>query len=121
MKYLNFSTVEKMIFQDQEVQKILPASMFNYFEQWKLGFRVPALRQISKQAALDFLNQLTEEHVKILEEYFGESLVLEKLNYKSVENLKIPLDEICDALCGIEFQHFSTWRDDEYFYISFWR
>jgi len=123
MKRLNFSTAEELVFQDTEVQKLLPPYMFSYFEQWRLGFRVPMLRQMAKQAILDFLDQLNDEHVQILEKHFGEQLVVEKLNYRSVENYKIPLSEtkICEALCEIEFQYFSTWRDAEYLYISFWR
>lgn len=123
MKRLNFSTAEELVFQDTEVQKLLPPYMFSYFEQWRLGFRVPMLRQMAKQAILDFLDQLNDEHIQILEKHFGEQLVVEKLNYRSVENYKIPLSEtkICEALCEIEFQYFSTWRDAEYLYISFWR
>ncbi len=123
MQYLNFSTAEDLIFENREVQNLLPIHMFSYFEQWRLGKQVPMLRQVGKRAILDFLDQLEEEHVQILESYFGERIVLERLNYRTVENYKVPLSDpkLCEHLCEISFPYFSTWRDNEHLYISHWR
>lgn len=124
MKYLDFSNVEELIFEDQALQRKLPVSLFNYFEQWRLSKRVPYLRDIGKQAMLDLLNALEDEHVSVLEDYFGEKIVVEKLNYSTVSCVKVPLDEIkaCERLCAVEgFTYFNTWRDDEYLYVTFWR
>lgn len=124
MKYLNFSTVEELIFYDREAQNLLPPHMFSYFEQWRLAQRVPFLRDIGKRALLDFLNGLEDEDVSILEQYFGEKIFVERLNYSIVTNVRIPLNEstLCKELCEIEgFNYFSTWRDGDFLYISFWR
>ena len=122
MKILNFSNVEEIIFYDKNLQNILPNHMFNYFEQWKLSQRFPYLKKIGKLAVLDFLNNINDNEIEILENYFGERVVVERLNYNISENLKIPLDNMCDALCKIEsFNYFSTWRDEKFLYISFWR
>lgn len=124
MKYLNFSNVEELIFYDREAQKALPAHMFSLFEQWRLGQRLPMLKDIAKQAALDFLNSLEDEDVTALEEYFGEKIIVERLNYNIAQSLRIPLNEstICNLLCDIEgFVYFSTWRDADFLYITFWR
>lgn len=119
---LNFLNVEDMVFYDTVLQNQLPKHMFSIFEQWRLSKRVPYLREIGKQALLDFLNQLSDSDVKVLETYFDKKIVVEKLNYSIVLNLKIPLNEICDELCKIEgFNYSSTFRDDKHLYISFWR
>lgn len=124
MRYLNFSNVEELIFSNAETHRLLPSYFFGYFEQWKLSKRVPMLRSFGKTAVLDFLNQLDEHHIESLSEFFGERIVVEKLNYNIVSNLKIPLSqtEVCDQLCGvIGFSNYSMWRDDMHLYISFWR
>lgn len=121
---LNFSNIEELIFYDRTAQGLLPVELFSLFEQWRLAQKIPALRGLGKQAVLDVLNALTEEHILSLEEYFGEKITLEKLNYSVVKNLSLPLEEIdlCQELCELEgFDYFSTWRDEEKVYISFWR
>lgn len=124
MLYLNFSNVEELVFRDRAAQSHLPVHMFSVFEQWRLAQMVPYLRDMGKQAVLDFLNGLSDEHVAVLEEYFGEKIVVEKLNYSVAVNYKVPLAEVsvCDALCDAEgFGYFSTWRDSDYLYITLWR
>jgi len=125
MQYINFSNVEKIIFENsEEIKKFLPPYYSSFFEQWKLGQQLPILKQVGRSAMLDFLNHIREEDIKKLEEFFGERIIIEKLNYSTVKNLKIPLSqkEVCQKLCEvIGFNYFSTWRDDEHLYISFWR
>lgn len=124
MKILNFSNVEDLIFFDQDVQKSLPIHMFSMFEQWRLAQRMPFLRQLGRQALLDFLNGLTDDDIVMLEGYFGEKILVERLNYSIAQNVTIPLNQssICDALCAIEgFGYFSTWRDEDFLYITCWR
>jgi hypothetical protein len=125
MQYINFSNVEKLIFENSEkIIKLLPSYYSSFFEQWKLGRQLPMLKQVGRSAMLDFLNHIREEDIVKLEEFFGERIIIEKLNYSTVKNLKIPLSQkdICQKLCEVVgFNHFSTWRDDEYIYISFWR
>jgi hypothetical protein len=82
------------------------------------------LRSFAKTAILDFLNQLQDSHIEALENYFGERIVVEKLNYNIVYNVKLPISEtdLCKNLCDIVgFNYYSMWRDDSYVYISFWR
>ena len=124
MKYLNFSNVEELIFHDREIQGRLPQHMFSVFEQWRLAQRIPFLREMGKSALLDCLNALEDDEVAILEEYFGEKIIVEKLNYSITDDIRIPLNEssLCQALCEIEgFNYFSTWRDEDFLYISLWR
>jgi hypothetical protein len=125
MKSLNFSNVEELVFMDKNIQDILPPAMRVHFEQWKLAKRVPLLAQMGKHAILDFINGLEDDHILILEEYFGERIFVERLGYSLSMNYKIPIsdaNEMCQYLCKIEGSYyFSTWRDDEYLYATFWR
>lgn len=125
MIHLNFSNAEELVFYDTTLQHKLPIRMFSIFEQWRLAKRIPFLREMGKQAILDFLNQIDDEDLLVLEQYFNDKIFVEKLNYNIVKNLKLPLSEIntcCNELCKIDgYNQFCTWRDDKYFYISFWR
>jgi hypothetical protein len=124
MLKLNFSNVEELIFFDEEIQNLLPDDMFSIFEQWRMAKRIPFLKAIGKQAILDFLNLLNDKNIEILEDYFGEKIYVEKIDYSLVKNFKIPLSNsaVCEELCKItDMLYYSTWRDDEFIYISFWR
>lgn len=123
MIYLNFTNVEQLIFQDPELIKLLSSANFSYFEQWRLSVRIPYMREIGKQAMLDFLNNIEKEDLELLESYFDEKILVEKLNYNTTFNLKIPLNgEECKEVCQIAgFNYFSTWRDEVYLYITYWR
>jgi len=124
MIYLNFSNVEELVFYDRELQQRLPGHMFSLFEQWRLAQRVPFLRELGKQAILDFLKGLDEDHVAVLEEYFEDKIIVEKLNYSIAQNIRIPLNDVtlCRELCAVEgFNYYSMWRDEDFLYISFWR
>ena len=82
------------------------------------------LRQTAKKAIFDFLNALNDEHLEILSELCGEPVRVEKIDYKSVKNIKIPLSkfDICETLCEmVGHNYFTTWRDSKHLYISFWK
>ena len=101
----------------------MPAQ-FSNFEMWRISKMLPALKPTGKQAVLDFLNTVTDDELKSLESYFDEKIVVEKLNYNISLQMKVPLNEsnICEELCQIEgFNYYSTWRDEDFLYISFWR
>lgn len=124
MLQLNFSNAEELIFFDTNVQNLLPPDMFSIFEQWRLAMRIPYLASMGKQAILDFLNVLTDDDLFVLEQYFGEKIQVEKLNYTVVQNYTIPLSEfeVCDKLCKVEgINYFDIYRDDTNLYITFWR
>ena len=124
MKYINFSNIEELIFHDRRLQSLLPPQMRSHFEIWRMSKLVPMLRPTGKQALLDCLNELSEQDVKVLEEYFDDKIVVEKLNYSIVLDTKVPLQDfsICEELCEVEgYSNFTTWRDDDFLYITHWR
>lgn len=121
---LNFQNVEELIFEDREAQKVLPSHFFSLFEQWRIARRIPALKSLGKQATLDFLNALSDTDVEGLEVYFGTNIRLEKFNYSITRDIKVPLadTEVCQQLCEcVGFNYFSTWRDENFIYVSLWR
>lgn len=125
MVLINFSNIEELIFENSDLPHLLPPDYFSWYEQWRIGRQFPFLRSLGKEAILEFLNAIDSEHIRILEGYFQDKVVVEKLNYNIVRNVQIPLadlDKVCDKLCEIrEHYYYSTWRDDNNLYLSFWR
>lgn len=124
MPVLNFQNVEKLIFHNEEINFNLPRELHNYVYTWQMARKASFLRQTAKKAVFDFLNALTEEHLDLLSELFEEPTSVEKIDYKTVRNYKIPISkfDICEKLCEIEgYNYFTTWRDSDYLYISMWR
>ena len=121
---LDFSNVEELVFSNEKVRDILPPFFANYFETWRLGKMIPALKQVGRQAMLDLLNSLDEDHVATLEEFFGQRISVEKLNYSAVRNVTLPLSEveICQRLCDVVGDsYYAVWRDEKHLHITFWR
>jgi hypothetical protein len=124
MKILNFQNIEKLIFHNDDIRCALPQNLQNYIYTWQMGRKASFLRQTAKRAVFDFLNALTDEHLDVLSEFFGEPVRVEKIDYKSVKNLKLPLSklDICETLCELGgHNYFTTWRDSKYLYVSFWK
>ena len=121
---IDFTNAEELILSNDKVRDVLPAFFANYFETWKLGKRIPALKQLGRQAIFDLLNSLNEEHILNLEELFGERIFIEKLTYNVVTNVKLSMQEAdaCNMLCNIVGDnYYSMWRDETHIYITFWR
>lgn len=121
---LNFHNVEELIFYDRALQKRLPAHYFSLFEQWRLSIQMPMLRELGKKAVLDFLEQVGAEEILVLEEALGDKIEVERLNYRTVAHISVPLSDTksCTCIAGFaDFRQATTWRDDEQLHITFWR
>ena len=124
MKNINFSNIEEIVFFDRHLQNLLPPHYFSIFEQWRLAQRFSYLREIGKQAIMQFIQGITDDDIQVLEDYFGERVVVEKMIYSIAENFSIPLNQtaICNTLCDIEgFPSYSMWRDEYMLHLTFWR
>jgi len=53
MLTINFQNVEEIIFQNQDVQNLLPSNYQNYIQQWKLAKRFPKLYMQKQILSLD--------------------------------------------------------------------
>ena len=122
MVLINLANIEELIFSDNNV-RVLLSDLRHIFDQWLLSQRVPTLRSLRLRSFMDLINSLTKDHVRKLEEYFQDSIALDKLDYHIVKNVTLPLNfdankELSDF---VGFGSFSVSRDAEQIYISFWR
>lgn len=117
---LNIKNVEEIIFFDKKIQNLLPEQS-HFFEQWKLGKRIPSLNYLSQKNILDFLNSINEKHINILEKYFNQEVYVDKINYNLVENKIFYLDDSLDLCEFSGFKDFTLTRNKNVCKITFWR
>lgn len=96
--------------------------MAQLFSQWELAKRATALRSMGKRALIDFLNQVTDEQVEVIEEHLGINIVLDKLDYHIVKSYDFTLEEAEVGLSEVStFSNVVLHRDGSQLYISSWR
>ena len=118
---LNLKNIEDLIFFDRKVQDLLP-EFRHLFAQWTLSNRVPGLKNLSVKTAIEVLNTLEAEHVRRLEEYFGTTILLDKMDVALVKHHEGDLDFFDTELCRFAgFKEFSVYRDAGKAYITYWR
>jgi len=118
---LNLVNVEELIFYNQRLQVSLPKHR-HLFDQWKLAKMSPSLRSLGKRAILDFLNDLDEESLKILENHFGCKITLSRVNYCLISNHSCHPDEAEEILNKMEeFVDLTIYRDENHLYLSCWK
>jgi hypothetical protein len=115
---INLKNVEEIIFFDKKMPEILP-EFRHFLDQWRLGKTIPALGGLGTKSVLDLLNSLQTEHIKRLEDYFGTSVFVDKLEPSIVKNHSIKVD---DTLCGFtQFKSFCVSRNSKDLLLTFWR
>jgi len=120
MLVINLQNIEDLVFQDRNLQKELP-EFRQHFDQWRLSQMTSSLRSLGKRSILDVLNSL-EGHIDVLSRHFGTSITINKLDYHTVKDRVIPLDNCEEELNQIEgYENFSISRDDDKLYVCFWR
>jgi len=120
MLNLNLTNVEELIFYDKKAQAILP-DFSNDFRVWAFALR-NGLVPMGRKVVTDFLSGLKDAHVEALETYFGDKLVVDKLDYHMVRNYTLSLENAEEELNQIQgFPNLSIHRSADQLYISFWR
>ena len=118
---INLNNIEELIFYDKKLYKLLP-EFKHFFDQWILAKRHPELRQLGRRSVIDLLNSLENEHIAILDNYFNAKVTLDKLDYHLVQNYDFNLNEAEEKLSELKgFSNFSSYRNGDRLYISFWR
>jgi len=121
MLTLNLQNIEELVFYDKALQQVLP-EFYNTFQTWNLGKRLSALRHLCQKAVFEFMDGLTEDHIRKLEEYFKTEVKIVKTDSHLIKNVEFSLD--C-AQCELnEFQRYENWfiwRDADKLYVSTWR
>lgn len=121
MLTLNLMNVDKIIFQNKQLIDKLP-ELRAYVDQWSLSVQHPFLRSMGKQAILDFIDKLNENHIRIISEHFNMSVTIDKLNNRLVENHQFKIEELEKELNNFEgFTNIVLYRNKEQCYISSWR
>jgi hypothetical protein len=118
MRTLNSANVEELVFYDQKVHLLIP-DLGPLIQQWQLTQRVPGFNYLRRKSVLDLLNSLTEQHLAVLEQYFGEPVRVERLDYLVVKNMEGPLDMDLSDVEG--FKHLVVSRDEDRLYLSLWK
>lgn len=119
MLLINLQNIEELLFYNTEIKGMLP-ELSHIFDQWLISQRIPAMRSLKIQALLDLMNGLTEENIQLLSEYFGETVSIDKLDYKLTHHLSLPLDGQTKKLINLS-GNFAVSRDCNQIYISFWK
>lgn len=122
MTNINLKNIEELLFKNNDVKNLFP-ELRHVFDQWLLSYRFPILNTMRKQAMMDLLNALDENHVKKLETFFGNKVIVDKLDFHTVKNLKFSInDPIGTELTKYEsYSNITMNRRDDQVYITLWR
>jgi hypothetical protein len=113
--------IEELVFYDSRLRKKLP-DLVHLFNQWELAKRVSALRPMGKRALVDFMNQVTDEQMDVIEKHLGTKVIFDKIDYHIVKNYDFTLEEAEVKINEVDtFSNAVVHRDGDHLYISFWR
>lgn len=121
MLTIGLENVEEIIFSSRRLQQVLP-EFKHLFASWTLSRQVPALRSLGKRCLVDFLNELTPEHLAILEKIFGTPVEVRSVDVNVVRHAKGNIDDIGCMLDGAEnYFGISLTRTGDTVGITMWR
>ena len=117
---INLQNAEELILKDKELRNLLP-ELRNIFDKWLLSYRLPGFVSMRKEAILELLNAIKDNHLSIIEQYFKNSIAIERIDYKIVRNLEFKVDDnFCEMPLDL-FDNFTITRNADKIYISTWR
>lgn len=117
---LNLKNIEELLFFDKKAQALLP-EFRHLFDQWGLGQRIPGMKTLGQRSVLELLNSLNEDHIRRLEEYLDEGILVDKLDHRLVVHHEWSAGE-ADGLCQYAgYRDFCLSMKGDKTYISFWR
>lgn len=121
-KTITLHNIEKLVFEDNELRKIFPLRK-NLFHTWALSRQSPDLKAMGQKSILEFLHTVTEEEVKILSDYFGEIVTVEKISTNVVEHYNCLINDAEKVLNAetIIKEAFFVYREGNQLYLSTWR
>jgi len=121
MLTINLQNVEELVFYNKALQQALP-DFSNTFQTWSLGKRLSALSFLSQKAVFEFLDGLTDDHVRKLEDHFGTEVRIVKTDPHLVKCGEFDLE--C-AQCELNefdgYENWFVWRDANKLYMMSWR
>lgn len=118
---LNIQNVEELIFHNKDIWKKMPELVY-LRDQWRMSQMTPILRAMGRKSVLDFLKKAKGVHEDIISEHFGTLVTIEKIERNLVTNLEFSVnDENVDFELEDEYTAFSSYRNGEKVYVTFWR
>lgn len=116
---INLQNIEEQIFFDRKIQALLP-EFRHYFDQWHLSKVYPGFGNLGKRSIVDLLNSIEDKQLHVLEEYFGCSILINKIDPHIVRNYEASLEnaELCQFS---DYREFCLSRDKDKIKVTFWR
>lgn len=121
MMEINLQNIEEYIFFDKKIYSLLP-EFRHLFDQWGLSKRVPGMSTLGPRVVLELLNSLEKSHISKLEEYFGDIIILDRVDHKLVKNHESSPEKLAEELCLFSgYRDCCLHRDGGGVRVTFWR
>jgi hypothetical protein len=118
---INIQNIEKIIFYDKKIWEHIP-ELKNFYNQWCLSQKALGMRDIGKRAVINFMEQLNDNHISKLEKYFGETILIDKIDHNILICMSLDKSAIEQTLCKYDnYKDFFITRNKNQVSICFWR
>jgi hypothetical protein len=117
---INLKNIEELIFFDKKLQDLLPEYR-HIFDQWQIGQRVPGMKSLGQRSVFELLNSLGKKEISVLQNYFNDIIVLNRINNKIVDHYQSFFDDQNDLCQFFDYKDFCLTMDKDKFNITFWR
>lgn len=117
---INLQNIEEIIFYDKKVQSLFP-EFRHLFEQWKLGKRISGMSSLGKKSVLEVLNSFEKKHILILNDYFDDIIVIDKINHKLVDFYDFNPKEPNNLCKYVGYRDFCCYSNKNQIHLCFWR
>jgi len=121
MIILDFQSVQDIVFANSKLRLKLDRHK-PLFDSWLLSVQVPAMRQLGKRSVIQFLDQINEEEINCIREFFKDDVVIKKLDANIISKIKSNLDELeLDLNNCNNFVGFAISRKKEKVSVCLWK
>jgi hypothetical protein len=118
---INFKNIEEVIFYNDSVWKKIP-DLIHLRDQWRISKMTPMLKAMGRKAMLDFLRTIKPHHEEAISEHFKEYITIDRIEHNLVVNKEFTVDDDhVDFDLYENFTGFSTYRNSNKVFITFWR
>lgn len=119
MLLINLHNIEEIVFRNKALHQKLPV-IKPYIDRWLVSKQRPELRVAGKDAVLKLLSLLSH-HIEALEEFFGNKVVVDKINVRKSNHFKCNLDELDAEMNALPKNvHLCIHREGDYIHCTYW-
>ena len=116
---IDFYNIEEKIFLEKRLQQLLP-ELKSLFDRWNFA-KINGLFTFLKSVENQLLDSLSEGHISIIEEYYKETVIINKNNTNIVKDYSYDLNEDFKLHKPREYKDFCISRDKNNVFLTFWR